>query len=248
MSAIVNSQNVTFAVGGAGNDNLKFSNVLGGADNGPASAQIELDRVVTPVTMSYYQMGVDNEAGNHKNFTLIPTDIGSGYLYAYGNGAIAAQQITIKGNTAFSSSTSGVIFYGNDDWSALSRVKLNSNDSMGDPFTFTVPSKTTIDISYNGVIGTFGESDPMQFTLGLTLDGQSAFVDSAPIVFPGAIVDEHGYGNTSTNFSTTFRYNNTSDNPVTLNLAIDAHTMGSLNEDANWWINEDRLLGRIYDN
>lgn len=247
MSSIVNSQNVTFAVGGAGsNDNLKFSNVLGGADNGPASAQIELNRIQSPTTMTYYQMTLDNEAGSHKVFTLIPSDIAAGYLFSNGAGPITAKDI--KGNTAFESSTSGTVFYGNDDWSALANVKLNSNESLGEPFTFTIPANTTIDIAYNGVIGTFGESTPMHFDIGLTLNGQSAFVDSAPIIFPGAIVDEHGYGNTSTNFHTNFRYKNESNNAVTLNMAIYAQGMGSLTENANWWIDDDRLLGRIYDN
>ena len=66
MSAIVNSNNVIFANGGgASNDNLKFSKVLGGADNGPASAQIGLTKIVSPFTMQYYDMSVVNENNNH---------------------------------------------------------------------------------------------------------------------------------------------------------------------------------------
>lgn len=84
---------VISCTGAGSNDNLKFSNILGGADNGPASAQIELDRIQSPFTMTYYQMVLDNEGGSHKSFTLIPTDIGSGLLYAVGNGPITTANI-----------------------------------------------------------------------------------------------------------------------------------------------------------
>lgn len=94
MSSLVNSQNVTFAVGGgASNDNLKFSKVLGGADNGPASAQIESTKIVSPFTMQYYQMSVVNENNNTETFSMIPTNIGSGLLYAVGNGPITTANI-----------------------------------------------------------------------------------------------------------------------------------------------------------
>lgn len=94
MSSIVNSQNVTFAVGGgASNDNLKFSKVIGGADNGPASAQIGLTKIVSPVTMQYYKMSVVNENNNTETFSMIPTSIGSGFLYAAGNGPIITANI-----------------------------------------------------------------------------------------------------------------------------------------------------------
>lgn len=92
--AIVNSNNVIFANGGgAGNDNLKFSKVLGGADNGPASAQIDLNKIVSPFTMQYYEMSVVNENNNTETFSLIPTGIGSGVLYAVGNGPITTAHI-----------------------------------------------------------------------------------------------------------------------------------------------------------
>lgn len=94
MSSLVNSQNVTFAVGGgASNDNLKFSKVIGGADNGPASAQIKLTKIVSPVAMQYYQMSVVNENNNTETFSMIPTNIGSGLLYAVGNGPITTAHV-----------------------------------------------------------------------------------------------------------------------------------------------------------
>lgn len=226
-------------------DNLKFAAALGSPDLSRASATIEPERILSPSTMEYMKLQLTNDYGNTRNYTLIPSDINAGYLYANGAGPIVSK--SIKGNTAFESATSGAVFYGNDDWSALASIKMHSLDEAGS-FSFNLPAKTTIDIAYNAVIGTFGEDEPMKFDIGLTFDGQSAFVDSAPIVFPGAIVDEHGYGSTSTNFHTNLRYKNDTNNAVTLNLSINAHGMGSLDENASWWVSDDRLLGRIYDN
>lgn len=94
MSAVVNSNNVVFAVGGgASNDNLKFSKVIGGVDNGPASAQIGLTKIVSPFNMQYYNMSVVNENNNTETFSMIPTSIGSGFLYAVGNGPITTANI-----------------------------------------------------------------------------------------------------------------------------------------------------------
>lgn len=94
MSSLINSQNVTFAVGGgASNDNLKFSKVIGGVDNGPASAQISTDRIVSPFTMQYYKMSVVNDNNSTETFSMIPTGIGSGLLYAVGNGPITTAHV-----------------------------------------------------------------------------------------------------------------------------------------------------------
>lgn len=95
MSAIVNSQNVTFAVGGGAgsNDNLKFSNVIGGPDMSNASAVISVNRVNEPLTMDWVQLALTNEFGSNGSFTLIPANMGSGYLYAYGNGALAIKNV-----------------------------------------------------------------------------------------------------------------------------------------------------------
>lgn len=92
MSAIVNSNNVIFANGGgASNDNLKFSNVVGGIDDSPASADISLQR--TQAYTTYYRMNVTNESGNTASFTLIPTDTTSGFLYIGGDGSITTKVV-----------------------------------------------------------------------------------------------------------------------------------------------------------
>ena len=67
---------------------LKFSNVLGGADLSNASAQVTLERVNEPSTINWYKLKLTNETGNTAAFSLVPSDIASGYLYCYGNGAL----------------------------------------------------------------------------------------------------------------------------------------------------------------
>ena len=148
MSAIVNSQNVTFAVGGgASNDNLKFSKVLGGADNGPASAQIESTKIVSPFTMQYYQMSVVNENNNTETFSMIPTNIGSGVLYAVGNGPITTANINSSPIwcSAFSTGTPSMTTVKSDEYKEV---------HLSTPYDYYGPSMYTANIDgQNFVLG-----------------------------------------------------------------------------------------------
>ena len=58
-------------------DNLKFASVPGDADLSNASAAISNRG-------SRYQFNISNVHGNHAEFTMIPTGIGSGFLYMSG--------------------------------------------------------------------------------------------------------------------------------------------------------------------
>ena len=148
MSAIVNSQNVTFAVGGgASNDNLKFSKVLGGADNGPASAQIETTKIVSPFTMQYYQMSVVNENNNTETFSMIPTGIGSGLLYAVGNGPITTAHVNSSPIWcyAFSTGTPSMTTVKSDEYKEV---------HLSTPYDYNGPSMFTANIDgQNFVLG-----------------------------------------------------------------------------------------------
>lgn len=148
MSAIVNSQNVTFAVGGgASNDNLKFSKVLGGADNGPASAQIETTKIVSPFTMQYYQMSVVNENNNTETFSMIPTGIGSGLLYAVGNGPITTAHVNSSPIWcyAFSAGTPSMTTVKSDEYKEV---------HLSTPYDYYGPSMYTANIDgQNFVLG-----------------------------------------------------------------------------------------------
>ena len=73
-------------------NNLKFSNVMGGSDLSRASATITHERINNP-TMEYMKLQLKNENGNTGNYTLIPTNITSGYLYANGLGPITTRSI-----------------------------------------------------------------------------------------------------------------------------------------------------------
>ena len=148
MSAIVNSQNVTFAVGGgASNDNLKFSKVLGGADNGPASAQIESTKIVSPFTMQYYQMSVVNENNSTETFSMIPTGIGSGLLYAVGNGPITTAHVNSSPIWcyAFSTGTPSMTTVKSDEYKEV---------HLSTPYDYYGPSMYTANIDgQNFVLG-----------------------------------------------------------------------------------------------
>ena len=148
MSSLVNSQNVTFAVGGgASNDNLKFSKVLGGADNGPASAQIESTKIVSPFTMQYYQMSVVNENNNTETFSMIPTNIGSGVLYAVGNGPITTANINSSPIWcyAFSTGTPSMSTVKSDEYKEV---------HLSTPYDYYGPSMYTANIDgQNFVLG-----------------------------------------------------------------------------------------------
>lgn len=74
MSAIVNSQNVTFAVGGGdGKFPVSASFVVGGIDNSEVSAMTF--QVVRPsVSITGITMKVENESGSTGEFALIPAN------------------------------------------------------------------------------------------------------------------------------------------------------------------------------
>lgn len=148
MSVLQNSQNVTFAVGGgASNDNLKFSKVLGGADNGPASAQIESTKIVSPFTMQYYQMSVVNENNSTETFSMIPTGIGSGLLYAVGNGPITTAHVNSSPIWcyAFSTGTPSMTTVKSDEYKEV---------HLSTPYDYYGPSMYTANIDgQNFVLG-----------------------------------------------------------------------------------------------
>jgi len=140
MSSLVNSQNVTFAVGGgASNDNLKFSKVIGGVDNGPASAQIGLSKIVSPFTMQYYDMSVVNDNNSTETFSMIPTSIGSGFLYAVGNGPIITANVNSSPIWCYAFSTGGA---------AMTTYKSNEYKEvhLSTPYDYNGPSMYTANI------------------------------------------------------------------------------------------------------
>lgn len=72
---------------------LRFSNVLGGTDLSDASVSITHERANLPMTTDWYCMNVSNISGNSGSFSLIPSNIESGFLYSIGNGGISTKKI-----------------------------------------------------------------------------------------------------------------------------------------------------------
>lgn len=73
-------------------DNLKFSTTLSNVDLSRASATISPVKLISP-TMEYMRLQIVNAMGNTGNYTLIPSNITSGYLYANGAGPITTKSI-----------------------------------------------------------------------------------------------------------------------------------------------------------
>jgi hypothetical protein len=72
---------------------LRFSNVLGGTDLSNATASITYERANLPMTTDWYRLNIGNVSGNTGSFSLIPSDITSGFLYSIGNGGISTKKI-----------------------------------------------------------------------------------------------------------------------------------------------------------
>ena len=72
---------------------VRFSNVLGGTDLSNATASITYERANLPMTTDWYCLNIGNVSGNTGSFSLIPSDIQSGFLYAIGNGGISTKKI-----------------------------------------------------------------------------------------------------------------------------------------------------------
>lgn len=89
MSAIVNSQNVTFAVGGGdGKFPVSASFVVGGIDNSEVSAMTF--QVVRPsVSITGITMKVENESGSTGEFALIPASNSVGFVKYNGDKTIS---------------------------------------------------------------------------------------------------------------------------------------------------------------
>lgn len=74
-------------------DNLKFASVPGDADLSNATATISNRN-------TRYQFNISNEIGNHAEFTMIPTGIGSGFLYMSGAN-VSAKPIDVPTCSAY---------------------------------------------------------------------------------------------------------------------------------------------------
>ena len=72
---------------------LRYASVLGGTDLSDATASITYERANLPMTTDWYRLNIGNVSGNTGSFTLIPSDIQSGFLYAIGNGGISTKKI-----------------------------------------------------------------------------------------------------------------------------------------------------------
>ena len=72
---------------------LRYASVLGGTDLSDASVSITHERANLPITTDWYQLNISNVSGNTGSFTLIPSDITSGFVWSIGNGGFSTKAI-----------------------------------------------------------------------------------------------------------------------------------------------------------
>lgn len=72
---------------------LRYASVLGGTDLSDASISITHERANLPITTDWYCLNISNVSGNTGSFTLIPSDITSGFVWSVGNGGITTKAI-----------------------------------------------------------------------------------------------------------------------------------------------------------
>ncbi len=240
MSAIVNSQNVTFAVGGGdGKFPVSASFVVGGIDNSEVSAMtFQVIRPTPSVTGN--TVTIKNELGNSGNFALIPLTDNAGIL-SYNSGHIEVTPgFSVSSQTT---STSGCEFYGSTAYNAH-YVFLNSNEDEGQPYGLVLPAKSDTDIFYNGTIDAYDSDDYVTLRFGVksTTTTASDFIDDFDVTFPKTTND----GGARSDYAVTLRVRNNDTSPMTVYPAIRTDWHGAFPEGSQYWVGNDSIKTRSY--
>lgn len=258
MSAIVNSQNVTFAIGGGSGQPVYYVH----------TASVDLEKVKETIQNSGTVIPYYTVMGGSYYFTL-DTQIAAGTRrgYVFVNDGISSQQrctvwesgvsgeadyaTGVEMSTAYyqvpqvssqATSTSGLVFYGNTAYGAK-YVYLYSNENYGQPFELELPGRSETDIFYNAnVIGNETNVDTdFHFGIKETSSTAADWLDSGTIVFPG----NEANGN-EVHYSTVLRYRNETYSPKTVYIACSTQDHGALPEDAMYVIGDDSVKTRSY--
>lgn len=240
MSAIVNSQNVTFAVGGG---DAKFpvsaSFVVGGIDNAEVSSMTF--QVVRPTqSVTGNTVTIKNELGSNGEFAMIPYTNQAGVLH-YNSGHIAVDApYKVSGQ---STSTSGCEFYGSTAYDSH-YIFLNSNEDAGQPYGIELPGKSDTDIFYNGTIDSYDSDDYVTLRFGVkpTTSTASDYIDDFDITFPKTNND----AGARSDYAVTLRVRNTNAAPMTVYPAIRTDWHGAFPEGSQYWVGNDSIKTRSY--
>lgn len=240
MSAIVNSQNVTFAVGGGdGKFPVSASFVVGGIDNSEVSAMtFQVIRPTQSVTGN--SVTIKNEMGNSGNFALIPLTDNAGIL-SYNSGHIeVSTPFAVSSQTT---STSGLSFYGSTGYNAH-YVFLRSNENEGQPMELELPARSETDIFYNAEIGSYDSSDDVGLRIGVKATSSTAedYISDNSIIFPKTENDNRSYSN----YASVFRVRNDTYSPMTVYPAVRTDWHGAFPEGSEYWVDDDSIKTRSY--
>ena len=258
MSTIVNSQNVTFAVGGGSGNPVYYVH----------TASIELEKVKdvianSGVVIPYYSVmggsyffNIDTQsvAGTKRGYSFVNDSISSQmrcFVWESGVSGQADYATGVDMATSYyqvpqvssqTTSTSGLYFYGNTAVAAK-YVYLYSNDVLEQPFELSLPPRSETDIFYDSdVIGSFTETDS-KFKFGIKESTTTAadWLDYNTIIFP----ENEANGN-EVHYSTVLRYKNETYSPKTVYFACSTTDKGALPSDAMYAIGDDSIKTRSY--
>lgn len=258
MSAIVNSNNVIFANGGAANPVYYVH-----------TADIEFEKVKDTIQNSgtvipyYTVMGgkylfnIDTQilAGTTKGYVFINDSISSQmrcYVWESGTSGEADYATGVQINTAYyqvpqvssqTTSTSGLSFYGDTGYNAH-YIFLRSNENAGQPMELELPARSETDIFYNAEIGSYDSSDDVGLRIGVKATSSTAedYISDNSIVFPKTENDNRSYSN----YASVFRVRNDTYSPMTVYPAVRTDWYGAFPEGSEFWVDDDSIKTRSY--
>lgn len=259
MSAIVNSQNVTFAVGGGSGNPVYYVH----------TASIELEKVKDVIANSgvvipyytvmggsyFFNLDTQVAAGSKRGYTFVNDSISSQMHCFVWESGVSGQPDYATGvdmNTAYleipqissqTTSTSGCNFYGSTGYDAH-YVFLNSNESPGQPMELELPARSESDIFYDAKIGAYDSDADVGLRIGVKSTNTTAadFISENPIIFPKT---ENDNGRTC-NFGTVLRVRNESYSPMTVYPAVRTDWYGAFPEGSEFYVADDSIKTRSY--
>lgn len=259
MSAIVNSQNVTFAVGGGSGNPVYYVH----------TASIDLEKVKDVIANSgvvipyysvmggsyYFNLDTVANAGNKRGYTFVNDSISSQMKCFVWESGVSGQPDYATGVdmatgyyqvpqvSSQTTSTSGLYFYGNTAYDAKC-VFLNSNENAGQPMELELPARSETDIFYNAKIGAFDSDADVGLRIGVKSTTTTAedYISENFIIFPKTENDN----GTTCNYGTVLRVRNDSYSPVTVYPAVRTDWYGAFPADSRFYVSEDSIKTRSY--
>ena len=260
MSSIVNSQNVTFAVGGGSGNPVYYVH----------TASIELEKVKDVIANSgvvipyytvmggayFFNLDTQAAAGNKRGYTFVNDSISSQMkCFVWESGVsgqpdyatgvdMATGYYQVPSVSSQTTSTSGLYFYGSTAYNAH-YVFLNSNENAGQPMELELPARSETDIFYDAKLGAYDSSDDISLKIGVKATSSTAnddFISDNSIIFPKTENDNSKI----CNYGVVFRVRNDTYSPITVYPAVRTDWYGAFPEGSEYYIADDSIKTRSY--